>query len=197
MPATEMSILGNKAFAADYERLRSRFVYIDEHTNRTAYEHCELVRKRARELAVLNELQTEDAVLLDDMACLHEIGRAFGSANESRTLELLPNYGVTGRDRRRRLLEALGVPCAIVNRYFCVRQGSRGIPDADFGWDALPCEADLLLLCLFMIAAASDHPNGWKASEGLVWFVEEVLKRGLVSRKLITEPVGRDKRWQA
>lgn len=192
MPATEMSILDNKAFATDYERLRSRFVYIDEHTNRTAYEHCELVRKRARELAVLNELRTEDAVLLDDLACLHEIGRVFGSANPSRTLELLPKYGVKSGDRRRRLLEESGVPCAIVNRYACVRQGSRGCPDADFGWDALPCEADLTLLCLFMIAVASDHPNGWKASELLVWFVKEVLKRGLLSRKLITEPVGRE-----
>src|SRR5215510_2156397 len=88
------SLADNPAFCADYERLKAVSLNPARHTAPNAHEHCEMVRRRAVELAALNRCTTEETALLGDLARVHDIGKITGTANPDESVALLPRYGV-------------------------------------------------------------------------------------------------------
>ena len=60
----------------------------------------------------------------------------------------------------------------------------RGEAPSDKAWRKLARRVDLSLLCLFMVADRVDCPGGWRANAALVWFLDEVARRGLLGGTL-------------
>ncbi len=181
-------LIDNPGFRADYDRLKAVSLNPSRHAASNAYEHCEMVRQRAAMLAVLNGCTAEETSLLSDLARVHDIGKITGTANPVESVALLPNYGITDE----RFINLVKYHDTNLPWY---QAAQRGEPPSDKAWNKLARKADVRLLCLFMVADRVDCPGGWRANRPLVWFLEEVKRRNLLSVDLAlddgpTVPVG-------
>jgi len=88
------SLVDNPAVRADYERLKAVSLNPARHAAPNAYEHCELVRQRAVELAAVNGCTAEETALLSDLARVHDTWKIGGTANPAKSPALLPNYAI-------------------------------------------------------------------------------------------------------
>jgi 8-oxo-dGTP pyrophosphatase MutT (NUDIX family) len=174
------SLADNPAFCADYERLRDISLNPARHAAPNAHEHCEMVRRRAAELAALNHCTVEETALLSDLAHVHDIGKITGTANPGESVALLPKYGVVDE----RLINLVKYHDANLPWY---QAAQRGEPPSDKAWNKLARKVDIRLLCLFMVADRVDCPGGWRANRPLVWFLEEVKHRNLLQADLVLD----------
>ena len=168
------SILDNAAFRADYDKLADVSLNPTRHSARDAREHCELVRRRAKDLAELNGCDEAQKVILDNLSLVHDIGKIEGTASPAKSVELLPRYG-----------EFDDAFIALVKYHDTnlpwYQASQKGEPPSDKAWNRLARRTDLRLLCLFMVADRVDCPGGWIANEPLVWFLDECEKRRLLA----------------
>lgn len=74
--------------------MRSVSLNPEKHSVANGYDHCEQVRDRAIDLASHNECTPEQIELLANLARVHDIGKITGTANPSKSVELLPKYGI-------------------------------------------------------------------------------------------------------
>lgn len=170
-------ILDNLEFHADFERLALVTLNPERHTATDARAHSLAVAARAAHLARRNGLDEHWQRTLVDLAHLHDIGKLTGTANPSASIELLPRYGVTDPE----LIELVRMHDINLPWH---RSTLRGEAPSDKAWRKLARRVDLHLLCLFMVADRVDCPGGWRANVALVWFLDEVARRGLLDRAL-------------
>ncbi|MGZ3438223.1 MAG: HD domain-containing protein, partial [Polyangia bacterium] len=149
----------------------------ERHTAANAYAHSLAVAARAAHLARRNGLDEPRQRALIDLAYLHDIGKVGGTANPSASVELLPRYGVADPE----LVELVRMHDINLPWHLSML---RGEAPSDKAWRKLARRVDLYLLCLFMVADRVDCPGGWRANSALVWFLDEVDRRGLLERPL-------------
>jgi hypothetical protein len=174
------SLLDNPDFHADYDRLKTVSLNPSRHAAPNTYEHCELVCKRVLELAALNSCTAEETVLLADIARVHDIGKITGTADPDESVVLLTNYGITDE----RFIDLVKYHDTNLPWY---QAAQRGEPPSDKAWNKLTRKVDLRLLCLFMVADRVDCPGGWRANRPLVWFLDEVKRRNILSVDLVLD----------
>jgi ADP-ribose pyrophosphatase YjhB (NUDIX family) len=167
-------------FLADYEKLKGVKLNPARHAARNAHEHCEMVASRVVQLAILNNTSSVERVVLENLAAVHDIGKIAGTADPAKSVELLPQYGVTDE-----ALTELVRYHDINLPWFLAHQ--RGQPPSDKAWRKLVNKVNVRLLCLFMVADRVDCPGGWRTNRPLVWFLEEVRARHLLERELILD----------
>jgi 8-oxo-dGTP pyrophosphatase MutT (NUDIX family) len=172
------SLSNNSSFWADYERLKAVALNPVRHAAPNAYEHCEMVRERAVELAKLNDCTDEEIATLEDLARLHDIGKIAGNANPVESVALLASYGITDE------------PFTNLVKYHDTnlpwyQVAQRGEPPTDKAWNKMARKVNMRLLCLFMVADRVDCPGGWRANAPLVWFLQEAEKRSLLGSGLV------------
>lgn len=63
----------------------------------------------------------------------------------------------------------------------------KGEKPSDKAWRKLAAKVNVLILCIFMVADRADCPGGWRENKALVWFLEEVKSKKLLSTDLVTE----------
>ncbi len=172
------SIIDNKKFLSDYERLNKITLNPMRHTATNAHEHCEWVRERVSELAVLNNCSEEEQLLLENLAIIHDIGKIKGTANPSKSVELLYQYGNFDED----FVNLVKFHDTNLPWYLSMLKDQ--IP-GDKAWKRLARKTDLKLLCIFMVADRVDCPGGWKLNAPLVWFLNECKNRNLINSELV------------
>jgi hypothetical protein len=165
------SILDNPDFRSDFDRLASVSLNPERHTAANARVHSLAVAARAAHLARRNGLDEQRQRTLVDLAYLHDIGKLAGSANPSASVALLPRYGIADPE----LVELVRMHDINLPWHLSML---RGEAPSDKAWRKLARRVDLLLLCLFMVADRVDCPGGWRANAALVWFLDEVARRG-------------------
>lgn len=174
------SLRDNPLFIVDYEQLKSVKLWEARHIAENAYEHSELAHQRVLHLAALNGCSPEETALLSDLAYVHDIGKITGTANPGASVALLPKYGITDEHLINLVkYHDTGLPWYL--------DAERGHPPSDEAWDKLAQQVDVRLLYLFMVADRVDCPGGWRAGQGLVWFLEELRRRGLLSAELVLD----------
>ena len=171
------SILDNPDFRSDFERLASVTLNPERHTAANAHAHSLAVASRAEHLARRNGLDERRQRTLVDLAYLHDIGKLAGTANPSASVELLPRYGIADPA----LIELVRMHDINLPWHLSML---RGEAPSDKAWRKLARRVDLSLLCLFMVADRVDCPGGWRANAALVWFLDEVARRGLLDGTL-------------
>ena len=171
------SILDNPDFRADFERLAAVTLNPERHTATDARAHSLAVAARAAHLARCNGLDEHRQRSLIDLAYLHDIGKLAGTANPSASVELLPRYAIANPE----LVELVRMHDINLPWHLSML---RGEAPSDKAWRKLARRVDLSLLCLFMVADRVDCPGGWRANNALIWFLEEVARRGLLDRAL-------------
>jgi hypothetical protein len=171
------SILDNSDFRADFERLASVTLNPQRHTAANARAHSLAVALRAASLARRNGLAEQQQRTLVDLAYVHDIGKLAGTANPSASVEQLPRYGIADPG----FVELVRMHDINLPWHLSM---VRGEAPSDKAWRKLARRVDLSLLCLFMVADRVDCPGGWRANAALVWFLDEVARRGLLDRAL-------------
>ncbi len=171
------SILDNPDFRSDFERLASVTLNPERHTAANARAHSLAVAARAAHLARRNGLDEQRQRTLVDLAYLHDIGKLAGTANPSASVELLPRYGIADSA----LIELVRMHDINLPWHLSML---RGEAPSDKAWRKLARRVDLSLLCLFMVADRVDCPGGWRANAALVWFLDEVARRGFLDGTL-------------
>ena len=171
-------LLDNDKFSEDFERLKGVSLNPERHSASNAHAHCKQVAERAEELIGLNQLNSDEASLIVTLAYLHDIGKIQGNARSSSSVELLPDYGIT----HQLIIDYVKYHDINLPWYIARCKGQR---PGDKAWRKLASKVDIRLLCLFMIADRVDCPGGWQANEALMWFLEEVKSRGLLTQELI------------
>lgn len=171
------SILDNPDFCSDFERLAAVTLNPERHTAANARAHSIAVASRAAHLARRNDLDDHRQRTLVDLAYLHDIGKLAGTANPSASVELLPRYGIADPE----LIELVRMHDINLPWH---QSMLRGEAPSDKAWRKLARRVDLSLLCLFMVADRVDCPGGWRANAALVWFLDEVVRRGLLGGTL-------------
>src|SRR5215471_17947283 len=171
------SILDNPTFRADFARLEAVALNPERHTAPNALVHCERVAQRAQDLATRNRLSDSDTRTLVDLAYVHDIGKTTGTANPSASVDLLPRYGIVEPSFTELVkLHDINLPWHL--------SMLRGEAPTDKAWRRLASRIDLRLLCIFMIADRVDCPGGWRRNAPLVWFLDEVTRRSLLTVRL-------------
>ena len=168
------SLLNIPLFAADFDKLAGVTLNPERHTSPNAHAHSLAVARRASALALANGLDEEDAARLHDLGLVHDIGKIGGTTAASKSVELLPKYG---------LVEPSFVELVRyhdVNLPWHMSLG-RGEPPTDKAWRKMASRVDMLRLALFMVADRVDCPGGHRANAALVWFLAEAERRGLVA----------------
>lgn len=179
-PTLDKPILKHPLFAADFARLAGVTLNPERHTAANALEHAHMVAARAAELGRLNGVSGAEADVLIELAYVHDIGKAFGTARPAASVELLPRYDIT---------EAQFIELV---RYHDVnlpwwQSAQRGEPPTDKAWRKLQSRCNVRLLCLFMVADRADCPGGFRKNPALIWFLEEASRRGLLNPPLQLE----------
>ena len=174
-------LINNKRFKKDFDCLKEVTLNPERHSAPNAYIHCKQVVERAKELAELNRLDSESAILIVNLAYVHDIGKIHGDARPASSVELLPQYGVT----QQAMIDY--VKYHDINLPWFIAHG-KGQTPGEKAWRKLAGKIDMQLLCLFMIADRVDCPGGWQANEPLVWFISEARQRGLLTGELRSLP---------
>jgi ADP-ribose pyrophosphatase YjhB (NUDIX family) len=167
----------NPYFLADYEKLKGVKLNPARHSVRNAHEHCEMVAARVVHLADLNNASPEEKRALENLAWLHDIGKTSGTADPSKSVALLPRYGITDEAFTDLVkYHDINLP------WFLAHQ--RVQPASDKAWRKLANKVNVRILCLFMVADRVDCPGGWRTNRPLAWFLDEVKTRKLLDREL-------------
>ena len=174
------SILKNSEFAKDYEKLKNVSLNPEKHFAKNAFEHTEMVAKRALELAELNNFSQEEKEIIQNLAYVHDIGKILGTANPEKSLELLPKYGEFDKSFVN-LVRHHDTNLPWHNSFM------RGEAPSEKAWKKIAGKVNMKILCLFMIADRADCPGGWKTNKPLNWFLDEAKKRRLIDEELKTE----------
>lgn len=167
-------------FRKDYELLKLVSLNPERHSATSAFEHCELVADRVGELAALNVCSDEDREMLDTLARLHDIGKINGTSNPAESINLLERYGEV-EDKLLYLVKYhdINLPWYIASK--------KGQTPSDKAWNKMLRKVDIKLLALFMVADRVDCPGGWSKNEALVWFLNEIERRGLLEHPLVID----------
>lgn len=173
-------ILNNEAFRSDYEKMRAVSLNPEYHSAANGYEHSEQVRDRAMELAQQNECTHEEFELLANLARVHDIGKISGTANPSKSVELLPKYGITDEQ----FLQLVKYHDTNLPWYMAAQKGQ---PPSDKAWRKMAGKVDMRILCIFMVADRIDCPGGWKENEPLIWFINEAKRKGYLDEPVFVE----------
>lgn len=167
-----------------FERLAHVSLNPERHTAPDARSHSEWVAARAELLARANRCSPTEQAMLVELGLVHDLGKALGTTSPSASVELLEKSG--------------GVDPALLElvRYHDVNLAwwlarERGQPPTDRAWNRLARRVDVRLLCLFMVADRVDCPGGWRENAPLVWFLDEVQRRGLLRQELVLDPAPR------
>ena len=83
---------------SDYRQLKGVSLNPERHGAKNAYEHCEMVVQRMKQLAKQNHCSQEDTATLVNLAYVHDIGKIDGTAKPVKSVELLPKYGICDAD---------------------------------------------------------------------------------------------------
>lgn len=174
------NMIDNKIFKSDYEKLKEVTLNPMRHTAPNAYEHCEQVRKRVVELAILYGCSEEERQTLVTLAALHDIGKIEGTANPSKSVELLSRYAVFDDD----FVNLVKFHDINLSWYQSMKKGQS---PGNKAWNRLLRKVDMKLLCIFMVADRVDCPGGWRSNAALVWFLEECKTRNLLNTELVLD----------
>jgi 8-oxo-dGTP pyrophosphatase MutT (NUDIX family) len=166
-------ILENPKVKEAFARLESVTLNPRRHTAPNAHAHSLAVAAHAGRLARANGCGDAEALLLEDLGRVHDIGKITGTAQPARSLDVLAECGVSDP----KLLPLVkwhdtNLPWS--------RSAARGEPPSDKAWRRLAVEVDVRLLSLFMVADRVDAPPGWRKNAPLTWFLAEARRRGLV-----------------
>jgi hypothetical protein len=170
-------LLQHPAFVSDFELLKGVSLNPARHTAPSAHAHSLAVSGRALALAAQNACSLEQSATLRDLGLVHDIGKAHGTTAPSKSVDLLPRYGLSD-------------PAFVeLVRYHDINlpwhtSVARGEPPSDRAWRKLASRVDVRLLCIFMVADRVDCPGGWQQNAPLVWFLAEVQRRGLLPASL-------------
>ncbi|MGD8569816.1 MAG: HD domain-containing protein [Gammaproteobacteria bacterium] len=171
-------ITDNAKFIRDYRKLESVSLNPERHAAPNAYEHCERVVDRIKQLALQNGCSDDETTILVNLAYVHDIGKTQGNAKPEESVALLPKYG--------HFVDSFVslVKYHDVNLPWYISH-SKGQAPSDKAWRKLAGKVDLRLLCLFMIADRVDCPGGWQQNKALVWFLGQCRKRNYVTEDLV------------
>ena len=173
-------ILNNEEFRNDFEKMRAVSLNPAKHTAANGYDHSEQVRKRTIDLANQNECTPEQIELLANLALVHDIGKISSTANPSKSVELLPKYGI----KDELFIQLVKYHDTNLPWYNAARKGQ---PPSDKAWRKMAGKADMRLLCIFMVADRIDCPGGWKANEPLIWFIKEAKAKGYLDEPIFVD----------
>ena len=176
----ENHIIKNKTFHDDYEKLRTVSLNPNRHLAKNAFEHCELVRERVMDLALENDCSPEETNLLANLARVHDIGKISGSANPSKSVEMLPRYGIVDEN----FINLVKYHDINLPWFIAIEKGQA---PTDKAWRKMGVKVDMKLLCIFMVADRVDCPGSWKANEPLVWFLQLARSKGCLKDSLIID----------
>lgn len=171
------TVAENPNFKEDYQKLKKIKLNPDKHLAETAFDHTEMVVKRVEELARQNQCTEEEIIILRDLAYVHDIGKITGNANPSESVTLLARYGITDENFMNLVkYHDINLPW--------YQLSLRGESPSDKSWGKMASKLDVWILCLFMIADRVDSPGGWRTNQPLMWFLDEVKKKGFLIREL-------------
>lgn len=174
------SIRNNSTFISDYEKMRNVSLNPERHLAKNAWEHTEMVVKRARELSELNKLTPAEIDILINLSYVHDIGKISGNAKPEESVKLLEKYGKFDEQFVNLVkYHDTNLPWYLSNL--------KGETPSEKAWRKLAGKVDLLLLCIFMVADRADCPGSWRENKALVWFLEEIKSRKLLPRDLVLE----------
>ena len=166
-------ITNNDKFTTDYQRLKTIRLNPQRHTASNAYEHCEMVVNRVKQLAHQNVCSTQETLILVNMAYVHDIGKITGTAKPEKSVELLTLYGEFSQD----FIDLVRYHDINLPWYISFTKGQA---PTDKAWQKLSSKVDMRLLCLFMVADRVDCPGGWEQNKALVWFLGQCRDRMLL-----------------
>ncbi len=175
------ALLTRPGFAEDYRALAHVTLDPDRHTCPNALVHAQAVARRARELGARNGRPPSELDLLELLGHVHDLGKVKGDTYAATSVELLRRHGVEDP----RLLDLVKYHDTNLP-WFLARR--RGQAPGDAAWRKLAARVDPTLLALFMVADRVDCPGGWPNNPPLVWFLEELRARGLVTERLELDP---------
>lgn len=179
MTATLDKLLTDPLFQADYARLRYVTLSEDRHSAPNAFEHSELVRRHAVALAKLNHRSTHEVMVLDALGMAHDVGKAVDRHQHAEeSMRIVQKYGVDDPS----FLALIRFHDIALSWH---KSHLKGESPGDKAWRRLAAKVDMTVFCLFMAADRADKTGGWRANEPVVWFFEEAMRRGLVSRDTI------------
>jgi HD domain len=138
------------------------------------------VAARVAALAQRNDIGEPQRQKLVDLAYLHDIGKLGGTAHPSASVERLAQWGIVDAE----LIELVRLHDLNLPWYLSAQRGE--VP-TDKAWRKLARRVELRLLCLFMVADRVDCPGGWRKNAALVWFLDEVTRRRLLSAPLVLD----------
>ena len=175
-----MDILENEAFRSDYEKMKSVSINPDKHSAANAHEHSEMVQKRVIELAEQNDCSSEEKELLSNLARVHDIGKISGTSNPSKSVEMLPRYGINDN----KFVQLVKYHDINLPWYIATQKGQA---PSDKAWRKMAAAVNMKLLCIFMIADRIDCPGGWKTNEALIWFLKEAIQKKYLNEPIIVD----------
>ena len=170
-------ITENPEFLTDFQRLQDVSLNPNRHTANNAYEHCEMVVNRARQLAQQNYYSEEKTTIIINLAYLHDIGKTAGTSKPEKSVELLTQYG----DFDQAFVNLIKYHDINLPWYISHMKSESPTNKA---WQRLSRRVNLPLLCLFMIADRIDCPGGWTDNKALMWFLEQSRQRGFLTERL-------------
>jgi len=159
-----MTILQHPQFIHDYIRLKHVTLNPRRHTAGNAYDHCEQVVVRVRDLAKVNACTDADTATLITLAKVHDIGKIGGSSSPRQSLLQMVRYGCQDQV----LLNLVKYHDINLPWYIASRKGQPPSPKA---WRKLNTAVNAKLLSLFMVADRIDCPGGWQTNDALMWFL--------------------------
>ncbi len=174
------SIYNNSTFASDYEKMRLVSLNPEKHLAKNAWEHTEMVVKKAQDLSNLNNLTPQETDILINLSYVHDIGKINGNAKPEESVKLLEKYGKFDEQ----FVNLVKYHDTNLPWYLAHLKGET---PSDKAWRKLTGKVNLLLLCIFMVADRADCPGGWKNNKPLMWFLEEVKSKKLLAIELVTE----------
>lgn len=164
------AFINNSQFIKDYQSLKRVSLNPERHTAANAYEHCEMVVDRVKELSELNNLNPDQVNILVALAKVHDIGKCRGDTKPDTSVKLLQEYGCIDDDFIQLVkYHDINLPWYISK--------TKGQTPTDKAWRKLSRKVEMRLLCIFMIADRVDCPGGWQANKALVWFLDEHSKK--------------------
>lgn len=174
------NIINNSHFTQDYERMKNVSLNPEKHSAQNAYEHSEMVKERAITIAKENNCSQSEIDYLVNLARVHDIGKITGTANPSKSVELLPKYSIDD-DVFVNLVQYHDINLS----WYIASQ--KGQPPSDKAWRKMTAKVNMKLLCLFMIADRLDCPGGWKNNAALLWFLTEAKAKSYLTNSIVID----------
>ncbi|UCF65110.1 MAG: HD domain-containing protein [bacterium] len=177
------SLLDHENFRKIYEQLRGVSLNPERHETQNAYEHCEQVRERVRELAARNKISLWETRFLENVALAHDIGKISGSSSPRASLKILRDLKL-GDKQFLDMIKYHDINLPWYQAYL------RGEAPSESDWRKLSRKVELKLLLIFMIADRVDCPGGWKNNQPLRWFLNEARCFNLYTLPILTQGNG-------